>query len=115
MAAGCIFCQIIAGETATEFIYQDEQVVVFKDINPKAPVHVLVMPKEHINSLNELGPEHNQLAGTLLTTIVKVAQQLGIKESGYKTIINTGREGGQLIDHLHIHVLGGKKVSGFAI
>lgn len=99
----CIFCKIINGDFGTEFIYENEYLVVFKDINPKADTHLLVVPKEHAESLNELNDKN--ILGELLMGVKAVTKQLGIKS--YKTIINTGREAGQEVFHLHIHVLSG--------
>lgn len=111
----CLFCKIAAGQLGTEFLYEDGDVVVFKDIHPKAPVHILVVPKEHFKSLNELTPERAALGGKILVTAAKMAGELGMREGGYKVVINTGRDGGQVIDHFHLHVLGGQKLSGFSV
>lgn len=99
----CIFCKIINGDFGTEFVYEDNDVVVFKDINPKANIHLLVVPKLHTESLNELNDE--KLLGKLLMTVKKVTKDLGIKS--YRTVINTGKEAGQEVFHLHIHILSG--------
>ena len=99
----CIFCKIISGEFNTDFVYENEDVVVFKDINPKADMHLLVVPRKHVASLNELDDE--VLMGKLLMTVKEVTKKLGI--SSYKTIINTGKEAGQVVFHLHIHILAG--------
>lgn len=98
----CIFCKIINGDFNTEFVYENDHVVVFKDINPKAPVHLLVVPKVHVESLNEL--EDKELSGELLQAVRTVTKQIGLKS--YRTQINTGREAGQEVFHLHLHVLG---------
>lgn len=100
----CIFCKIINGDFGTEFVHENEYAVVFKDINPKADVHLLVVPRVHVESLNELNDEH--LLGKLMMTVKEVTEKLGIK--AYKTLINTGKEAGQEVFHLHIHVLSGK-------
>lgn len=100
----CIFCKIIAGEFNTEFVYENEHAVVFKDINPKADIHLLVVPKKHVESLNELDDE--VLLGKLMMTVRETTQKLGIKS--YNVIINTGAEAGQEVFHLHIHILSGK-------
>lgn len=99
----CIFCKIIKGEFNTEFIYENDYAVVFKDINPKADVHLLVVPKIHVESLNEL--EDEVLLTKLMITVKEVTQKLGIKS--YRTVINTGKEAGQEVFHLHIHILSG--------
>lgn len=102
MSEDCIFCKIINGDFGTEFVYESENAVVFKDINPKAPVHLLVCPKKHIPSLNEL--DDTALMSELLQTVKAVTKKIGLKS--YKTQINTGKEAGQEVFHLHIHVLG---------
>lgn len=100
----CIFCKIINGEFNTEFVYETESTVVFKDINPKAPIHLLVCPKVHVASLNEL--EDKNLMADLMQTVKDVTKKIGLK--AYRTQINTGKEAGQEVFHLHIHVLGNK-------
>lgn len=100
----CIFCKIINGDFNTEFVYENDYVVVFKDINPKAPIHLLVVPKVHVESLNEL--EDKELMGELLQAVKDVTKKIGLKS--YKTLINTGKEAGQEVFHLHVHVLGNK-------
>lgn len=100
----CIFCKIINGDFDTEFIYENDYVVVFKDINPKAPIHLLIVPKVHVESLNEL--EDKALMGELLQAVKDVTKKIGLKS--YKTLINTGKEAGQEVFHLHVHVLGNK-------
>ena len=104
MVEDCIFCKIINGDFNTEFVYENDYAVVFNDINPKAPIHMLVVPKVHIESLNEL--EDKNLMGELLQTVKDVTKKIGLKS--YKTLINTGKEAGQEVFHLHIHVLGEK-------
>lgn len=99
----CIFCKIIKGEFNTEFIYKNDYAVVFKDINPKADVHLLVVPKIHVESLNEL--EDEVVLAKLMMTVKEVTKKLGIKS--YRTVINTGKEAGQEVFHLHIHILSG--------
>ena len=100
----CIFCKIINGDFNTEFVYENEYSVVFNDINPKADIHMLVVPKIHVESLNELDDE--QLLGKLMMTVKDVTKKLGIKS--YRTVINTGKEAGQEVFHLHIHILSGR-------
>ncbi|MFU8837150.1 MAG: histidine triad nucleotide-binding protein [Thiohalomonadaceae bacterium] len=108
----CLFCRIAAGELPADVVYQDEHCVVFKDIHPRARVHLLVIPREHIESLNELQPEHNALLAHMMQRLPELARQQGL-ETGFRTIINTGRGGGQEVFHLHIHLLGGGALSGF--
>lgn len=102
----CIFCKIINGDFGTEFLYCDDVCVVFKDINPKANTHLLLVPRLHVESLNELDDE--TLLGKLMMNVRKVTKQLGIKS--YKTVINTGKDAGQEVFHLHIHILSGEKI-----
>ena len=99
----CIFCKIINGDFGTEFVYQDDLCVVFKDINPKADTHLLVVPKKHVESLNELDDE--KLLTHLMMTVKRVTKDLGL--NSYRTVINTGKESGQEVFHLHIHILSG--------
>jgi len=99
----CIFCKIINGDFNTEFVYENEHAVVFKDINPKADTHLLVVPRKHIASLNEI--ENAEAIGNLMMTVKSVCEKIGLKS--YKTLINTGKEAGQTVFHLHIHILGG--------
>lgn len=101
----CIFCKIIKKEIPTDFLYEDNKVVAFKDIRPSAPVHYLVVPKEHIQSIAHLEGNHRDILSGLIYTAKDLASKLNLK--GYKLVFNVGREGGQLIDHLHLHLLGG--------
>ena len=102
MSEDCIFCKIINGDFNTEFVYENEYVVVFKDINPIAPIHLLVVPKTHVASLNEL--EDKNLMAELLMAVKETTKKIGLKS--YKTLINTGKEAGQEVFHLHVHILG---------
>lgn len=105
----CLFCKIGQGEIDTEFVYEDKDFVAFPDINPKAPVHILVVPKRHLAaSVADLTESDIEMAGKMLLVAKKVAEGQGISESGYKTLFNVRRGGGQAIDHIHLHVLGGK-------
>ncbi|MDH5444786.1 MAG: histidine triad nucleotide-binding protein [Gammaproteobacteria bacterium] len=108
----CLFCKIIAGEIPSDKVYEDEQVLVFKDINPHADVHLLMVPKQHIVSLDELGPEHDDVMAYMMRTLPRIAKDHGL-DDGFRTIINTGKGGGQVVFHLHIHLLGGKNLPGF--
>ena len=101
----CIFCKIIAKELPSDIVYEDKDIVVFKDIHPKAPIHHLVVPKVHIQSIAHLEANHNEVISKLIYTAKKVAQDEGL--AGYKLVFNVGREGGQVVDHLHLHLLGG--------
>jgi len=103
----CIFCKIVAGELPAEIVYEDEHTVAFRDIKPHAPVHVLLVPKRHYTLLDDL-PDSEAEAGRLLLNVKKVAEVLGIS-GGYKVLVNNGEEGGQVVPHLHFHLLAGKK------
>ena len=106
----CVFCKIIKGEIPSTKVYEDEEILAFKDINPVTPVHILVIPKKHISSLNEIEPEDQMLIGKIFTVIKKIAKEQGFAENGYRVIANCGEDGGQEVKHLHFHILGGKKL-----
>ena len=108
----CLFCKIAAGEIPGDKVYEDDKVIAFKDINPKAEVHLLVIPHEHIASLNELTPDHDALIAHMLRVVPQLAKSQGLDE-GFRTIINTGKGGGQIIFHLHMHLMGGRDLPGF--
>lgn len=105
----CLFCKIIAGELPSDQVYSDEHVIVFEDISPKAPVHLLMVPREHIISLNELEERHDGLIVHMMRLLPIVAKEQGL-DNGFRTAINTGPGGGQLVYHLHIHLLGGENL-----
>jgi len=107
----CIFCQIVAGKVPSEILYQDEEVIVFRDINPQASVHLLIISRSHIPSVAQLSGEQLPLIGHMVNTANELAKKEGIAESGYRLVINCGKEGGQLVPHLHLHLLGGRKLS----
>jgi histidine triad (HIT) family protein len=102
----CIFCKIIAGEIPCNKVYENEHILAFHDIKPSAEVHLLVIPKKHVASLNELKLDDEELMGKLMLAIPKIAKENGLK--GFKTLINTGKEGGQVVFHIHAHLFGGK-------
>lgn len=106
-AVGCVFCRIIKGESPAQFLYRGQDVVIFKDIRPEAPVHLLVVPTRHIRSLNEITEEDREILGEMFLRAKETAQKLGIAARGYRLILNVERGGGQLIFHLHMHLLGG--------
>ena len=108
---GCIFCKMASREIPTNIIYDDNLCMVFEDINPQAPVHLLVIPKKHMTSLNDAEEEDCGLLGHLLGVVARVAKEKKIDGSGYRTVINTNAEAGQTVFHLHIHVLGGRRLS----
>ena len=107
MEKSCTFCQIIRGEKPTEFLYQDESLVVFKDIRPHAPVHLLIVPRKHIRSVNDLTGEDRGIISGMIFRAREIAKDQGISQSGYKLIFNVERGGNQVIFHLHMHLLGG--------
>ena len=107
----CIFCQIVAGKVPSEILYQDEEVIAFRDIHPMAPVHLIIIPKRHIPSLAHLSEAESSLIGHMVIVANQLAKEKGISESGYRLAINCGKEGGQLVPHLHLHLLGGRKLS----
>jgi histidine triad (HIT) family protein len=111
MSENCIFCKIIAKEAPAEILYSDELVIAFRDIQPAAPIHILIVPNKHIPSLNEVAQEDKMLIGHLHTVAQKLAVEEGIDQKGYRLVTNTGKEGGQVVYHLHLHLMGGKKLS----
>jgi histidine triad (HIT) family protein len=106
----CLFCRIVAGEIPARVVYQDEDVVAFHDINPQAPVHVLVVPRAHIPTLNDLREEHDALIGVLHRRAAAIALELGVAVRGYRTVFNCNREAGQTVFHIHLHLLGGRSL-----
>lgn len=107
----CLFCRIIAGEITADVVYRDERSLAFRDINPQAPVHLLVIPREHMESLDEATQRDEAILGHLLRVGARVANEQGLSESGYRTVINTGAGAGQSVFHLHVHVLGGRALT----
>lgn len=107
----CLFCKIIAGKIPSDFVHQDELCVVIRDVNPQAPAHVLVIPRNHIESLDDVSQKEESLLGHLLRVGARVANDLGHTESGYRTVINTGAGAGQSVFHLHVHLLAGRNLS----
>jgi len=108
----CIFCQIVAGKLPSDILYQDGEIIAFRDINPQAPVHLLIIPRKHIPSLTHLSKADLPLIGQMVNVANHLAKDEGILERGYRLVVNCGREGGQLVPHLHIHLLGGRRLSG---
>jgi histidine triad (HIT) family protein len=109
--AKCLFCRIISGEIPAQIIFQNESCVAFRDINPQAPVHVLVIPRIHFASLSEATPEQEELLGHVLRVCAKIAKDEGLREDGFRTVINTGVGAGQSVFHLHVHLLGGRPLN----
>jgi len=101
----CIFCKLANGEIPTDMVYEDDMIAAFRDTSPQAPVHVLIVPKTHVGSLDELNEGHSELIAHLMLKIKDIAAQEGL-ENGYRAVINTGEDGGQTVPHLHVHLLG---------
>lgn len=106
----CVFCKIINKEIPTDFLYEDEDVVAFNDIDPKSPIHILVVPKKHINSVNDLKEEDKELLGKMILVARDIAKEKNIFKTGYRLILNTGKDAGQTVDHIHLHLMGGEKL-----
>ncbi len=106
----CIFCKIIKGEIPSNKVYEDEEILAFKDINPAAPIHILVIPKRHITSLIEIKEEDEKLIAKIYSVINKIAKDMQIDQKGFRVIVNCGEDGGQEVGHLHFHLLAGKKL-----
>ncbi|MFZ2315246.1 MAG: histidine triad nucleotide-binding protein [Gammaproteobacteria bacterium] len=107
----CLFCKIANGDILANILYQDEQVVCFDDISPKAPHHKLIIPRKHIATINDIGAEDQALIGHMVTTGAAMAKQLNIAEPGYRLVFNCNSDGGQLVYHIHLHLLGGRQMT----
>jgi histidine triad (HIT) family protein len=107
--ANCIFCKIVAGEIPSKKVYEDDACVAFHDLEPQAPMHILVVPREHFASLADAKPEHKETLGGLMLACGEIARQEGLATDGYRVVINTGDNGGQTVFHLHVHLLGGRQ------
>ncbi|MDP8205642.1 MAG: histidine triad nucleotide-binding protein [Candidatus Electryonea clarkiae] len=105
-----IFAKILRGEIPTNSVYENENVLAFEDINPKAPVHILIIPKADVPTVNEFGPEHKEMIGDMILAAKEIAAEKGIAESGYRMVINTLDDGGQELYHVHLHLLGGRRM-----
>ena len=106
----CIFCRIVSGEVPGDIVYQDEELLAFRDIHPQAPTHILIIPKSHIASMTDLTEEHQAIIGRLILLAKELAEKEGISASGYRLSVSTGTDGGQLVPHIHFHLLGGRKL-----
>jgi histidine triad (HIT) family protein len=106
----CLFCRILTGEVPSTVVLETERTYAFRDINPAAPVHVLVIPREHIEDAGSVGPEHGEVVAELLSTAAAVAAQEGVADRGYRLVFNVGEEAGNTVPHLHLHVLGGTRL-----
>ena len=107
----CVFCQIVAGKIPSETLYKDEEVIAFRDINPLAPTHVLIIPKRHIASLAQMTDDEMPLIGHMARVANQLAREEGVSESGYRLVISSGEQGGQIVPHLHMHLLGGRRLA----
>ena len=107
----CLFCRVVAGEIPAKVVFQDEHLVAFQDINPQAPMHVLVVPKKHVATLNDLTAAEDDLVGAMVRTAAKVAKERGHDGPGYRTVFNCNAQAGQTVFHIHLHVLGGRVMS----
>lgn len=106
----CIFCDIVAGKVETELLYEDEQVIAFNDLNPQAPIHVLIIPKQHIETVNDLTAEHQTALSHMYQAAKQLAEQFGLSEAGYRLVMNCNTAGGQSVYHIHLHLLGGRQM-----
>ena len=106
----CIFCKIANREIPSNIVYESDEIIAFRDVNPVAPVHILVIPKKHFNSVLDLNVEDEVLVGKIYTVINKIAKQEGIDKTGFRIVVNCGEDGGQEVKHLHFHIIGGKKL-----
>jgi len=107
----CIFCRIVSGEIPADIVYQDKELLAFRDINPQAPTHILIIPKAHIASMGDLTAKHQALMGRIVLLARDLAGKEGISGKGYRLSVSTGADGGQLVPHIHFHLLGGRKLS----
>jgi histidine triad (HIT) family protein len=111
MPSDCLFCRIVAGELPSSQVYSDESVVAIRDIAPQAPTHILLLTRKHIPSVNEIGPADLELVGQVAAVAAELAKREGVAEGGYRLVVNVGRDGGQTVDHLHVHMLGGRTMT----
>jgi histidine triad (HIT) family protein len=107
----CLFCRIAKKDIQSKIVFEDSQVLAFEDVNPQAPVHILIIPKEHIDKVSDLTPEHAEIVGRLVLAAKDIAAKKGVKESGYRIVMNCNKDAGQAVFHLHLHLLGGRKFS----
>lgn len=107
----CLFCKIVKKKIPAELIFEDDRIAAFNDINPQAPVHILIIPKDHFASLNDIPEEKKDLLGHVLIRARQIAQNIGIQEKGYRIVLNTGKDSGQEVFHIHFHLLGGRRMT----
>lgn len=108
---GCIFCKIAKGEIESDLVYEDDRIIAFRDLNPQAPTHILFIPKEHIESANDIDESNAQLIGDIFKAISQLASQEGLDQEGYRIVNNCGKHGGQTVNHIHFHLLAGRQLS----
>ncbi len=108
---GCIFCKIISGDIPSKIVFQNDLLIAIEDINPTAPVHILIMPREHIDSLNEIKPSHSEILSQIQIMAAEIAREMNIDQDGYRLVNNCGEWGGQAVMHLHYHLIGGRKMA----
>ncbi|HVJ28026.1 MAG TPA: histidine triad nucleotide-binding protein [Vicinamibacterales bacterium] len=106
----CLFCRVAAGEIPASIVYEDTRLIAFKDINPQAPTHILVIPRQHIASLNDLGPEDDALVGEMTRRAAAIAKEEGLAERGYRVLFNCNADAGQTVFHIHLHLVGGRRL-----
>ncbi|XOV87221.1 MAG: histidine triad nucleotide-binding protein [Pseudomonadota bacterium] len=111
MSESCLFCKIASREIKGDIVFEDDALIAFRDISPQAPVHILVIPKEHVSTLNEVSDSHQMLLGRMILAARNIAQQAEIDESGFRLVMNCNREGGQTVFHIHLHLLGGRQLT----
>ena len=107
----CLFCKMISGDIAPDTVYEDDEVLAFRDISPQAPTHVLVIPKQHVSTINDIDDSNSHLVGKMMMAAARVAKQEGFAQSGYRTILNCNEDGGQTVFHIHLHLLGGRRMN----
>lgn len=111
MSSDCLFCKIVAGEIPADVVYESDTAVAFRDINPQAPTHVLVIPRKHIATINDIEPDDQEIVGSLYTAAREIAESAGIAEDGYRAVMNCNEGAGQSVFHIHLHVLGGRPLA----
>lgn len=107
----CLFCKLVSGDIPADIVYQDEEVFAFRDISPQAPTHILVIPKQHIATINDVDDSHQALLGKLILTAKTIAKDQGLADDGYRLVMNCNQDGGQTVYHIHLHLLGGRALS----
>jgi histidine triad (HIT) family protein len=111
MSADCLFCKILAGEIPADRVYTDDVCLAFRDINPQAPIHLLIIPHEHVGRMSDIADDHELMLGHLLLVAARLARELGVSDDGYRLVINCGAHGQQAVEHLHVHLLAGRQMT----